>query len=61
MSRDKLHLLMPRHVSLQEENEALQRLVLEMAANKKDARQRVAGLRQKFNDLVSEVRAIYCI
>ena len=61
MSRNLMHLLLPRAYLWQEENEALQRLVLEMAANKKDARQRVAGLRQKFNDLVNEVRVFHCV
>ena len=60
MSCNMMHLLMLGDRIRQEENEALQQLVLDMAANKKDARQRVAGLRQKFNDLVSEVRANHC-
>ena len=42
-------------VTVQAENEALQKLVLEVAANKKEAKQRVAGLRDKYEDLVSQV------
>ena len=40
--------------SMQEENEALQQLVLEVAANKKAARERIASLKQDYNDLLNE-------
>lgn len=42
-------------VYVQEENEALQQLVLEVAANKKAAREKIASLKQDYNELLKEV------
>lgn len=43
-------------VYVQEENEALQQLVLEVAANKKAAREKIASLKQDYNELLKEVK-----
>ena len=43
-------------VCVQEENEALQQLVLEVAANKKAAREKIASLKQDYNELLKEVK-----
>ena len=42
-------------ISEQEENEALQQLVLEVASNKRFAREKIASLKQDYNDLIKEV------
>ena len=41
--------------AVQEENEALQQLVLEVAANKKIAREKIASLKQDYNEMLREV------
>lgn len=43
---------------MQEENEALQKLVLELAGNNSEARSRASGLRERYTDLLHEVRPI---
>ena len=40
---------------MQAENEALQQLVLEVAQNKQEAQRRVAGLKQKYSNLLAKV------
>ena len=40
---------------VQEENETLQQMVLDMAGNKTEANEKVANLREHYNDLVHEV------
>lgn len=40
---------------MQEENEALQQLVMEITGDESDAQQKIAGLRDRYNDLVNEV------
>ena len=39
----------------QAENEALQQLVLEVAHNKQEAQRKVAGLKQKYSNLLAKV------
>lgn len=39
----------------QAENEALQQLVLEVAQNKQEAQRKVAGLKQKYSNLLAKV------
>ena len=41
---------------MQEENQALQQMVVELAANKREAKERLAGLKEDYNHLISEVR-----
>lgn len=41
---------------MQAENEALQQLVLDVAQNKWDAQRRVAGLKQKYSNLLAKVK-----
>ena len=41
---------------LQEENQALQQMVVDLAANKREAKERLAGLKEDYNHLISEVR-----
>ena len=43
-------------LSVQAENEALQQLVLDVAQNKQEAQRKVAGLKQKYGNLLSKVR-----
>jgi len=42
---------------LQAENEALQQLVLEVAQNKQEAQRKVAGLKQRYSNLLAKVPA----
>lgn len=41
----------------QAENEALQALVVDVAANKAEARKRVAALKEKYSELLAKVAA----
>ena len=41
---------------MQAENEALQQLVLDVAHNKQEAQRRVAGLKQKYGNLLAKVK-----
>ena len=41
---------------MQEENQALQQMVVDLAANKREAKERLAGLKEDYNHLISEVR-----
>jgi hypothetical protein len=45
-------------VLCQAENEALQQLVLEVAHNKQEAQRKVAGLKQKYSNLLAKVRPL---
>lgn len=41
---------------MQAENEALQQLVLDVAQNKQEAQRKVAGLKQKYGNLLAKVK-----
>ncbi len=45
----------------QAENEALQQLVLEVAHNKQEAQRKVAGLKQKYSNLLAKVGLTHCV
>lgn len=54
-SVQEAHLREPWLPPVQAENEALQALVVDVAANKAEARKRVAALKEKYSELLAKV------
>ena len=53
--RRLVSLITPTDSGVQAENEALQQLVMDVAHNKQEAHRKVAGLKQKYGNLLAKV------